>query len=82
MENLISELTRCMNIIEKNRGNSRFKNIDNVFYFAWSVSCRKKSKEDGSTWQILKFSFTPCATICASSDLQSEKRPKHFVMIS
>lgn len=30
MENLISELTRCMVIIEKNRESSRFQYIDNV----------------------------------------------------
>ncbi|KAK8804553.1 hypothetical protein WA588_004763 [Blastocystis sp. NMH] len=29
MENLISELTRCMVIIEKNRDSSRFQYIDN-----------------------------------------------------
>ena len=33
MENLISELTRCMGIIEKNRDSKRFKYIDNVVFF-------------------------------------------------
>lgn len=38
MENLISELTRCMAIIEKNRDSNRFRYIDNVFYLSlWSV---------------------------------------------
>ena len=31
MENLISELTRCMGIIEKNHDPSRFKGIDGVW---------------------------------------------------
>lgn len=32
MENLISELTRCMGIIEKNRDSNRFRYIDNVLF--------------------------------------------------
>lgn len=50
MEKLISELTRCMAIIEKNRDSSRFKNIDNVFRVIL-VLYRKKSKDDVNTWQ-------------------------------
>ena len=53
MENLISELTRCMGIIEKNRDSSRFQYIDNVnssFYH----DCRKKWKEGGGISLISK----------------------------
>ena len=49
MENLISELTRCMGIIEKNRDSSRFQYIDNVNH-----DCRKKWKEGGSISLISK----------------------------
>ena len=37
MENLISELTRCMTIIEKNRDSNRFRYIDNVLLFIHNI---------------------------------------------
>ena len=53
MENLISELTRCMGIIEKNRDSSRFQYIDNVEY-PLNNDFRKKWREGGSIWRISK----------------------------
>lgn len=41
MENLISELTRCMAIIEKNHDSSRFKGIDSVVSVV-EVDCRTR----------------------------------------